>query len=107
MFYIDDSSRPRGVQGEKGCLCYNSFDAGSLKSLPAFPNICCRLHARGKPGAHDFSGGVPEWLKGADCKSVGDAYAGSNPASSTIEAMFQSVSYTHLRAHETRHDIVC
>jgi hypothetical protein len=26
---------------------------------------------------------VPEWLKGADCKSVGAAYAGSNPASPT------------------------
>ena len=25
-------------------------------------------------------GGVPEWLKGTDCKSVGLAYAGSNPA---------------------------
>ena len=29
-------------------------------------------------------GEVPEWLKGTDCKSVGYAYAGSNPALSTI-----------------------
>ncbi|CCB64932.1 protein of unknown function [Hyphomicrobium sp. MC1] len=29
-------------------------------------------------------GEVPEWLKGTDCKSVGFAYAGSNPALSTI-----------------------
>jgi undecaprenyl-diphosphatase len=29
-------------------------------------------------------GGVPEWLKGADCKSAGFAFAGSNPAPSTI-----------------------
>ena len=28
-------------------------------------------------------GGVPEWLKGADCKSVGVAYVGSNPTSPT------------------------
>ena len=28
-------------------------------------------------------GGVPEWLKGADCKSVGLAYVGSNPTPST------------------------
>ena len=28
-------------------------------------------------------GGVPEWLKGADCKSVGYAYVGSNPTPST------------------------
>ena len=30
------------------------------------------------------TGGVPEWLKGADCKSVGVAYVGSNPTSPTI-----------------------
>ncbi len=29
-------------------------------------------------------GWVPEWLKGADCKSAGSAFAGSNPAPSTI-----------------------
>ena len=26
------------------------------------------------------SGSMPEWLMGADCKSAGNAYAGSNPA---------------------------
>ena len=31
----------------------------------------------------DF-GGVPEWSKGTDCKSVGDAFGGSNPPPSTI-----------------------
>ena len=30
----------------------------------------------------DF-GGLPEWSKGADCKSAGDAYSGSNPLPST------------------------
>ena len=29
-------------------------------------------------------GGVPEWPKGADCKSVGTAFGGSNPPPSTI-----------------------
>ena len=29
-------------------------------------------------------GGVPEWPKGADCKSVVDDFDGSNPSSSTI-----------------------
>ena len=28
-------------------------------------------------------GGVPEWPKGADCKSVVDDFDGSNPSSST------------------------
>ena len=32
------------------------------------------------------SGGVPEWLKGTDCKSVGLAYVGSNPTPSTRPA---------------------
>ena len=27
----------------------------------------------------NFQGRLPEWLKGTDCKSVGDAYVGSNP----------------------------
>ena len=25
-------------------------------------------------------GGIPEWPKGADCKSVGNAFEGSNPS---------------------------
>ncbi|CAI2310194.1 hypothetical protein IFVP136_C1240396 [Vibrio parahaemolyticus] len=29
-------------------------------------------------------GGVPEWPKGADCKSAGSAFDGSNPSPSTI-----------------------
>ncbi len=29
-------------------------------------------------------GGVPEWLKGTDCKSVDSVYVGSNPTPSTI-----------------------
>ena len=29
-------------------------------------------------------GGIPEWLKGADCKSAGTAFDGSNPSPTTI-----------------------
>ena len=28
-------------------------------------------------------GGIPEWPKGADCKSVGTAFEGSNPSPPT------------------------
>jgi hypothetical protein len=31
-----------------------------------------------------LSGGVPEWSKGTDCKSVGEAFGGSNPPPTTI-----------------------
>ena len=33
----------------------------------------------------DIFGEVPEWPKGADCKSAGSAFGGSNPPLSTIE----------------------
>jgi hypothetical protein len=32
-----------------------------------------------------FFGEVPEWPKGADCKSAGEAFGGSNPPLSTSE----------------------
>ena len=31
----------------------------------------------------NYYGWVPEWPKGADCKSVGSAFEGSNPSPST------------------------
>ena len=36
------------------------------------------------PILEDFGGGMPERLKGADCKSAGLAYVGSNPTPPTI-----------------------
>jgi|APHig2749369809_1036254.scaffolds.fasta_scaffold01222_1 hypothetical protein len=43
-----------------------------------------RLDAPPGGASEDCVGGVPEWLKGTDCKSVGYAYVGSNPTPSTI-----------------------
>ena len=34
--------------------------------------------------AVNIRGGVPEWSKGTDCKSVGVAFEGSNPSPTTI-----------------------
>ena len=34
---------------------------------------------------HQPYGWIPEWLKGADCKSVGSAFEGSNPSPSIAE----------------------
>ena len=33
---------------------------------------------------HDINGWIPEWPKGADCKSVGTAFEGSNPSPSIV-----------------------
>ncbi len=38
----------------------------------------------GSIGKKYLSGGVPEWSKGTDCKSVGEAFGGSNPPPTTI-----------------------
>ena len=37
---------------------------------------------------------MPEWLKGADCKSVDNVYDGSNPSSPTIS--FEAWAWFHL-----------
>ena len=39
-----------------------------------------------------FVGGVPERSKGADCKSAGSAFEGSNPSPSTIGVSGTGVS---------------
>lgn len=51
----------------------------------------CRLSSAGRfrydlpgVGLRTWTGEVPEWLKGTDCKSVGSAYVGSKPTLSTI-----------------------
>jgi hypothetical protein len=43
-------------------------------SIPALGTIIIRKQ---------LDGGIPEWPKGADCKSVGSAFDGSNPSPST------------------------
>lgn len=48
-----------------------------------------------------FFGGVAEWLKATDCKSVLSEYAGSNPAPSTIQ---MSRIAGHLNAKPARRD---
>ena len=42
---------------------------------------------RGRVENTHLAGGVPEWPKGTDCKSVGSAFGGSNPPPSTISPM--------------------
>ena len=47
--------------------------------------LICNQQVRGSsPFTSSINGGVPEWPKGADCKSVASRFGGSNPPSSTI-----------------------
>src|ERR1700730_5799550 len=64
----------------KGPLSINRWPCRLARGAISFAGNAAQ---KWKFGAH---GGVPEWLKGTDCKSVGFAYAGSNPAPSTSPA---------------------
>ena len=47
--------------------------------------ICNQWVGGSSPSAGSiyYLGGVPEWSKGTDCKSVGEAFGGSNPPPTT------------------------
>ena len=45
--------------------------------------ICNQQVVGSTPIASSIYGGIPEWPKGADCKSVSTAFDGSNPSPST------------------------
>src|SRR5450759_3410937 len=47
-----------------------------------------------------YSIGIRTW-------EVGQAYLGGQDLAQDALPYMQAVSYTHLRAHETRHDLVC
>ena len=91
-----------GLTGRRPLCIRRCLPRGSLRGAFSF-------------GFHDLrdltsrSGGVPEWLKGTDCKSVGFAYAGSNPAPSTrrdnrARARHYAIA---LRPGENRHPRAC
>ena len=42
-----------------------------------------RKRDKDETSTSECNGGLPEWLKGADCKSAGYAYTGSNPVAPT------------------------
>ena len=46
--------------------------------------LICNQQVIGSSPIIGFYGWVPEWPKGADCKSVSDAFEGSNPSPSIL-----------------------
>jgi hypothetical protein len=63
----------------------SSPSAGSsVCFIPRIANsITQRTNADQRISVTDTNGGLPEWLKGADCKSAGYAFTGSNPVAPT------------------------
>ena len=60
-------------------------DAGVAQSVEQL--ICNQQVGGSSPSTSSIKtaryGGIPEWPKGTDCKSAGDAFGGSNPPSPT------------------------
>ena len=52
-------------------------------SSPSTSSISCGQQISWETFWRDVSGSVPEWPKGADCKSVVDDFGGSNPPAPT------------------------
>ena len=42
--------------------------------------LICNQQVNGSSPFIGFNGQIPEWPKGTDCKSAGDAFEGSNPS---------------------------
>ena len=53
--------------------------------------ICNQQVAGSSPFTSSIFGGIPEWPKGADCKSVVSDFGGSNPPSSTKNPECESI----------------
>ena len=59
-----------------------------------------------KLSTRHICGGVPEWPKGADCKSVASCFDGSNPSSSTIKKKdFEIIKVLFLLVLKTKVEI--
>ena len=72
------------VEGTQGLPCVSSFikmkRAGVAQSVE---RLICNQQVAGSSPTTSSRGEVPEWPKGADCKSAGVAFGGSNPPLST------------------------
>lgn len=68
-------------QQVRGSSPFTSSMGGNVKALSPLQFSTC-TSALLDAGAKQY-GGVPEWPKGTDCKSVVSDFGGSNPPSST------------------------
>ena len=59
--------------------------------------LICNQQVIGSSPIIGFYGWIPEWPKGADCKSVGTAFEGSNPSLPSI-ANKQEKKYNRITA---------
>ena len=77
---------------DKRCATrYNYFRHLSAGIAQLVEQLICNQQVVGSsPIASSKCGRIPEWLKGADCKSAADGFVGSNPTPSTTIAGWSS-----------------
>ena len=75
-------------------LCVGTYSNTTSAGLAQLAEqlICNQQVAGSSPFTSSIFGGIPEWPKGADCKSVGTAFGGSNPPSPTKKQTSNSLS---------------
>ena len=65
--------------------------------------LICNQQVNGSSPFIGFNGQIPEWPKGTDCKSAGDAFEGSNPSppirfNNLIKALTNIAGWSSLEA---------
>ena len=95
MVYYRTSLRFAGVaQLVEQLICNQQVGGSSPSTSSIFLSASGGLESPDSNLERDLSmehGSVPEWPKGADCKSVGTAYDGSNPSAPTKNPSHESV----------------
>ena len=81
-------SAPDFVSGGRSERIRPVNDCAMRKSVRVWHNGCAPAFQAGYTGSTPVTrsnyGGIPEWPKGADCKSASTAFDGSNPSPTTI-----------------------
>ena len=67
---------------------YNRMGKSSATVAQQAEQLICNQRVGGSIPFGGSKGEVPEWPKGADCKSAGAAFGGSNPPLSTSKMWF-------------------
>ena len=98
-----DVDKPTGI-------CYYTQAGGNAGVAQSVEQLICNQQVGGSSPSTSSNterkreyGGIPEWPKGTDCKSAGNAFGGSNPPSPTMcvsEAkIFRFRSFLPIKGH--------
>ena len=90
-----DVDKPTGI-------CYYTQAGGNAGVAQSVEQLICNQQVGGSSPSTSSNterkreyGGIPEWPKGTDCKSAGNAFGGSNPPSPTkMEKVIKLIAFS-------------